>query len=128
MNTVLLQNNYVKIELYHSILVATWQNISIDTNIAKDAVKSRLEVSSGISYPVLINIKSVIKVTKEARDFLASEEGCRGVTASAIVVNSALTSMIGNFFIRVSKPLVPTRLFTDENAAIKWLSAFKSGV
>lgn len=125
MNEVLLKNEIVEIELNDSILVATWKHIAIDMNVALYAVESRLKVSNGLSYPILIDIKNVTTVSKEARDFLASKEGCKGVTASAILINSAITSMVGNFFIKINKPLVPTKLFTDKSAAIKWLSKYR---
>ncbi len=37
---------------------------------------------------------------------------------------SPISSMIGNFFIRISKPLVPTKIFTDEAKAKEWLKQF----
>ena len=56
---------------------------------------------------------------------MASEEGCEGVVAAAILIDSSIGSMIGNFFIRISKPLRPTKIFTDEVLAMKWLQQFK---
>jgi len=123
---VRLENEYAIVELSNGIIVGTLKPDIVDKLIAQKAVISRLELSHGKSFPFLINIKSVKTVTKEARDFLASEEGCKGVTAASILIDSVIGSMIGNFFIRISKPLVPTRLFTNEEDAKKWLFKFSS--
>jgi hypothetical protein len=32
--------------------------------------------------------------------------------------------MMGNFFLGVSKPMVPTRLFDEEASAVAWLLTF----
>ncbi len=55
---------------------------------------------------------------------MASEEGCEGVVVAAVLLDSAIGSIIINFFIRVSKPLRPTKIFTNEEEAKKWLSQF----
>lgn len=123
-----IKNEYVSVSLNEGILTGVIKTDLVDLQVAKAAVDFRLKKYSDKAYPFLINIKQVKFVSKEARDFLASEKGCEKVSASAILINSAVESMLGNFFMRINRPLVPTRLFTDENAAIKWLSTFKSGV
>ncbi len=121
-----VENNFVSIKLDQQIVVASIKLDLVDLKIAKESVNERIAMLGNVSYPLLINIKSVKTVTKEARDFLASEEGCKGVKAASILIDSVIGSMIGNFFIRISKPLVPTRLFTNEEEAKKWLSRFSS--
>ncbi len=124
MKQILSENENVRVEMDNNISFLLWKGSAIDINIAKDGVQCRLSVIGGNSYPILINIKSVKTVSKEARDYLAGKEGCKGVVAAAILIDSVVGSMIGNFFMRVNKPLVPTRIFTDELEATKWLSQF----
>lgn len=124
MKTILLENNEVTIELEDGIINALWKSSDIDLIVAQQAVKYRLECTNYKLYPMLSNIKSIENITKEARDFLASEKGCEGIIAAAILINSVLGSMIGNFWIRINKPLRPTKLFTDEDEAKKWLANY----
>lgn len=124
MKKVLLENNVVRIELVDGIILANWKHSFVDLPLAQEAVKCRLDCTYNISYPLLSNITSVKSSTKEARDFLASEKGCEGIIAAAILIGSPIGSMIGNFFMRVSKPLRPTKIFTDEAEAKKWLAQF----
>jgi hypothetical protein len=46
------------------------------------------------------------------------------VSAVALVVATPLSWMMGNFFLTVSKPMAPTRLFDDEASALAWLQEF----
>lgn len=122
--TILLDNEYFKLELSDSIIFGTWKNSFIDIDIAKKTVSGRLKVTEGKSYPVLIKIKSIRDSTKEARDFLASEKGCEGITAGAILVDSVLANMIAYLFIYLNKPQIPTKVFKDETKAKEWLGQF----
>ncbi len=124
MRTLLLENESIKIETENSIIIGTIKLSSIDITSAKKINISRLEIQKGKLQPMLSDIKFVRTVSKEARDFMASEEGCEGVLAAAILVDSPITRMIGNFFMSINKPLVPTKIFTDEAEAIKWLKPF----
>ena len=46
------------------------------------------------------------------------------VSAVALIVGTPLSRMMGNFFLTVSKPMAPTRLFDDEASALAWLQEF----
>lgn len=46
------------------------------------------------------------------------------VSAVALIVSTPLSRMMGNFFVTVNKPTMPTRLFDDEVTALAWLQEF----
>lgn len=124
MKRTLLENHEVKIELEDGIVIANWKTSFVDINVARRAVQYRLESTNHVPYPLLSNIKSIKNGTKEARDFLALESSCEGIIAAAVLINSPIGSMIGNFFISINKPFVTTKIFTDETEAKKWLTQF----
>lgn len=97
----------------------------VDKDHAVASSNERIKFADGESYPCLFDITTVKKITAEARNYLANE-GNELVLASAILINSPITKMIGNFFIAVNKPKNPTRLFTNKEEALKWLEQFKS--
>lgn len=121
---LLLDDEYIKCELENGILIGTWKKTFIDLATAEQAINGRLKVSGGRKYPLLAKIKSIRESTKEARVFLASEKACEGITAGAICVDSALENMVATIFIYMSKPVVPTKIFTDETKAKDWLAQF----
>lgn len=97
----------------------------LDLDTAKLIVEKRIAFKEGKSYPSLFDIRAIKSTSKDARDYMANE-GNQLVVASSLLVNSSVTKMIGNFFVSVSKPSNPTRLFTDEEKAIEWLEQYSA--
>ena len=108
------------------ILVGTYkQNLRISLEVAKAIVQARISFTGAEEMPALIDSKGVISIDKPAREYLASDEGTKGLSASAIVVNSTFSTFLGNFFLTVNRPRkMPVKIFTDVAAAEKWLKQF----
>jgi hypothetical protein len=121
---LLSDNEYARIELEDNIIIATWKATFVDLEIAQKVVNARRLAFMKNKYPCLIKIYSIKDSTKEARDFLASEKGCEGFTAGAIVVSSVLENIIASLYLYLNKPVVPTKIFKDELKAKEWLSKF----
>ncbi len=116
---------YVSLEIKDNILFGIYKKgLKIDIDIAKAIVDARLAYSGGKDYPVLIYNQGVISMDKKARDFLASKEGTKGIKAAAMMLDSAFSSFLGNFYLSVNKPPMPVRIFTSTKAAINWLQKF----
>ncbi|MCA9653074.1 MAG: hypothetical protein H6712_21890 [Myxococcales bacterium] len=72
--------------------------------------------------PSLVEPGNVKEFTREARTFFAESSENRAVSSKvALMVESPATRIIGNVFLRVSKPRIPTKLFGDRGAARAWL-------
>lgn len=125
MATKKLETNHFIWELEDGILRLTYKPGILSLEIAKEVVKSRKEFTNNTSYPNLVMQTGLTKVEKEARDYLSSEEGSEGISAGAILTNSAFQMTLANFFLKVSRPRVPARMFTSKKQAIQWLSNYK---
>jgi hypothetical protein len=121
MSVAILDNIRVLIEEENGILFVQGKDRDVNLQSVKEVVKYRLDCSEGKLFPMVIDIRNIKSITKEARDFLASKEGCEGVLAAGVLIDSAIGKMLGNFFIRINKPLVPTKLFTNLQNAKEWL-------
>lgn len=123
----ILDTPYVHMELKDGIIIGHYksdQKITLD--IARKVVATRYEFYEKKSYPVLVYDNGVNSLDKNARDFFASKEGNIGVTAGAVVVKSSFTMMMVNFLFQVSRPVIPCKIFTDEQKAIMWLTKYIS--
>lgn len=119
------KTKYVTMKIKDGVFHMEYNPIELlDLDIAKEIVKDRIAFKAGNSYPSLFDIRKVNSTTKEGRDFMANE-GNDLVLASSLLVSSSVTRMIGNFFMTVSRPKNPTRLFTDEQEAWDWLDQYK---
>ncbi|MBA2613401.1 MAG: hypothetical protein H0U95_15660 [Bacteroidetes bacterium] len=63
--------------------------------------------------------------TKEAREFIASDEVSKVVKADALIIRGIALAIIGNGYLKINKPKRPTRLFTNADVGLKWLKQFK---
>jgi hypothetical protein len=91
---------------------------------AEACVASIWEVGGRRTRPVLVDLRRVKAMHRGARTYYAGAETARTQSAAALLVGSPLTRVIGNFFMGLNKPLIPTRLFTSEPEAMAWLSGF----
>ena len=94
-----------RMEIIDNILYATYLPgavITIDT--AKELIRKRLEYTGGVPYVSLVTYEKVQSVDKAARAFFA-KEGAEGIIAAALLVNSVYTEFLGNFFLRMTKPV-----------------------
>lgn len=123
--------NAIEITCYH-----TWLE---DDGIARTKVKPGAEVGikearenskavnslslNGDKFPLLIDARGIKSMTREARNQFSTRGRETKVTSFAIMIDSPLSRVIGNFFMGINKPAVPTRLFEDEEEAIKWLQS-----
>ncbi len=126
MKTNTHENEYVKGWSEGNVMYAEFKVPLMDLVAARESVSARLLAAEGKDYLFLIDARKVNSITKEARDFLASDEGSKHVIASALVIESKVGKLLGNFFLQISKPKVPLKLFTNKNDALDWLNSFQS--
>lgn len=119
------QTPYIDFEINNGILIGTYKpNILITLKHAKEIVASRIAFMEGNDMPILILNQGIIKMDKDARDYLASAEGIKGLKCAAILINSNFISITVNFFLKVTKPKLLVKTFTDKEEALNWLQDF----
>lgn len=121
-----LDTQYVRYEIQGDLMIGTYKrDLKINLERAKEIVKVRQELAGDKPRIALIYNQGVVKMDKKAREYFASAEGVKGIIAAAIVVESPFTSFMANFFVAVNKPKMPVRIFTNSEAALKWLQRFR---
>ncbi len=122
-----LDTPYAKFELENDILIIEFKpELEITLEVAKKIVADRKIISEGKAYPGLGDVRFVKSATKEARAFFETEESQNGVLAGAMLVDSVFSTFLVNFFLKVTKQKMPSKMFTDKQKALKWLAQFKS--
>lgn len=112
--------------LNNDILYGKYKHdLVIDIYMAKKMVKDRHKVSAGISRPFLVDVTGLLCVDTDGRNYLAGPAGCELISAGAIYTKNKLLAFVGNAFILLDKPLVPAKVFSNEEAAVRWLEPFK---
>jgi hypothetical protein len=91
---------------------------------AEEVVAALWEIGGRRRRPVLVDLRRIKSMDRAARSYYAGPETASTQTAAALLVGSPLSRAVGNFFLGLNKPLIPTRLFTSEPEAIAWLRGF----
>ena len=73
---------------------------------------------------LLIDCRVKYKFTKEARAYLADNNIALNWIATAFLVDSFTSRLATILYIWLSKPIIPTRIFTSKAKAHKWLKSF----
>lgn len=78
--------------------------------------------TAGRRRPLLVDIRTARPLDADARHHYSGQTLVDGFLALALLVdNSPLGRMLGNVYLRVARPGIPTRLFSDPSEALEWL-------
>ena len=105
------------------VVQMTWVSkavIGLEDAIAAIAVMS--ELTGGRRSPLSVDLHDGGQPSRLARVEFTRHDDL--VSAVALIVGTPLSRVMGNFFLTVSKPPYPVRLFDDEASALAWLQAF----
>ena len=105
--------------IFYTIAKAVDQKI----DDAIENVEASKKLSGGKRAPLFIDIRKIKSQTRECQMYYSGVEGCKVFSAVAILVDSAFSRIMANFFLGLRRPIepVPIRLFTDKDEAIIWL-------
>ncbi|MFT5821358.1 MAG: hypothetical protein ACI8ZM_002610 [Crocinitomix sp.] len=119
-------SEHYKLHFKDGIFFGTYIGGPITLGLAKEIVRKRLELTGGEEVLAIANIEEVNGIDRDARNYLSSAEGTKGITAGAIITDSAFTKHLANFFMKIpfSKSLIPGKVFSNEEEAILWLKKF----
>lgn len=93
----------------------------VDVEDIKLLVKANLTVTGNKHYAALIDSEELASFTKEAMQYSAKKEISPKVLARALLVNNLSKRIVGNFYIKITRPAVTTKLFNDRAKALIWL-------
>lgn len=80
------------------------------------------QVSKNNKFPILALYATNIGFSKKAKEIVAAHEL---TTADALVTHDNWPlRIIANLYLKVNKPVRPTRIFGDEKSAIQWLKLY----
>lgn len=88
---------------------------------AKENIQYNKRVAAGIPRPLLVDMSRVRSMSKDAREEYVKKDDEPLVTAVALVTNSSISRMVGNFFIGLTQSYIPVKLFTEPEKAREWL-------
>ncbi|MGS2764161.1 DUF7793 family protein [Sinomicrobium sp. M5D2P9] len=118
------ENSYARFWIDRNILFFVYKTGTIiNLTAAKQIVADRLVFQKEQSFPVFCDIRGLHDINKTARDYLANE-GSVLIHAVSILADPPISRAILDFYLKMSKPLIPTKVFKDSDKAILFLEPF----
>jgi hypothetical protein len=92
---------------------------------AREDLDAVIKLGGGVKLPLLVDERGLRGVDQGARSFWATKQIGDYLKAVAVITgNSPITNMIGNFMMTITRPVVPLKLFSTEQAAMPWVEWF----
>ena len=119
--TIRLEFGEVSIREIGIIYARVFPNEVITVARAIDYHELIKNISKNQPHVSVIDITGVTSISAEARAELQKNSSEWGNTlAVALISNSLIAKMIGNFFLTMNKPTYPVKIFTDSLDAHQW--------
>lgn len=99
-------------------------NVTMDIPEQLENLDAIIKICKGHPTPFVITAGKNFIITKDARDHALSLEVRSPINANAIVVQNLAYRLIAEFFIKVQKPKMPYKIFTDQESAFEWCKQF----
>lgn len=120
-------HTYQTISFEEGIMIVTYkpnlETITID--IAKILLSERLAASNGQTFPCFLDSTNIKSITKDARHHLSTPAAHKGVSAFALLTRSSIAKLSANVYLILNPPKVPSKLFLNQNNAMRWLKHFR---
>ncbi|MEO6305122.1 MAG: STAS/SEC14 domain-containing protein [Bacteroidia bacterium] len=97
------------------------KNVKLQAADIWESREQSVNYMPGKKFYVLFETDDNFDVSVDARRAGASEEYSKHVAAVALCSNRLHEKIIGNLFLKINNPIVPTRFFDDRQKAIEWL-------
>lgn len=97
------------------------RDATVTVDIVRTIIAAHRELAKGRKLPVLVDASDVRTMDRDARQLSAGSEVAEVTSRLAILVGSALSAMVANFFLRVGRPRYETRVFASLAKAEDWL-------
>ena len=94
---------------------------------AKENLALAVSETEGRRRPLLIDIRKARPLEADARHHYSGQTLVERFSALALLIDgSPFGRMMGNVYLRIARPGIPTQLFADERRALEWLSAHRT--
>lgn len=83
--------------------------------------KANISLTNGKPYCILVTAGHLSSISKEAKELTASKDFAQNTVAKAFLVDSLGHKTVGNLYLKINKPHIKTKVFTNRELAIDWL-------
>ncbi len=97
------------------------RDILVTMDLKNQMFETCKELCPSNLYKSLKVIDYKFKLETDVIDFFASNKRKENVIVDAIVLSSPALRILGNFYLKIKKPVIKTKIFDTEKEATTWL-------
>ncbi len=105
------------------LLINYTQKLIVDADLVQKVVDKAMELVGDEKFKLIIDVRNVIYLTKQARELTATLQKDR-ILAFSPVLKDNIHKELFNLFLNFSKPSYPTKAFLTVEQAMKWMKSF----
>lgn len=126
METQKIENENIKFWVENDILFSVYKHpFTMNLENSKEIYALREQISNGLPQYFCYDIGNLKSMSKEARLY-GEKYGQNLLIASAVIVNSHVTKLIYNMFLKLYDVKIPTKAFSSRLEAVLWLQNMKN--
>lgn len=114
-DAVLLDDNLIENIIHRGVM--------LEKDDVLELKKTNVKLASKNKYCLLVTSKELASVSEEARAVSASKEFAELTIAKALMATSLGQQIIVNFYLKINKPHIKTRVFSEREKALAWLKS-----
>jgi len=99
------------------------ENVTIDVGLQTIMLQLFRDITDNLKANFIFEADEGFVLTKEARENAKFLEKDTPVSASAIIVKNLASRIVANFFVKVNKPTIKYKLFSNIKEAAAWLKS-----
>jgi hypothetical protein len=98
------------------------EGVTMDVEDILNCKKEIEKIRPGVKFYVLSEGIEFFTLTKNAREISATQEYSNNTLAIAFYSTNISILLLGEMYIKINKPVVPTKIFSNLDKAIEWLN------
>jgi len=118
-----IELNKVFVELLapNLVLLSLKDNITIEVEDIIEIKDINTKLTNGNNYGLITNSGNYTSISNEARKLTANKEMEGKRIAMSIIINSLSQRMLVNFYLKINKPSIPTKSFSNLKDSREWI-------
>jgi len=109
-----------------TVVVRFRHGMRLNATLTHEVVRAQVAAAKGQKRPTLVDLRGLVSADRVSRELGAGPDIAAATSRMALLVGNPVTRMLGNFFLHVTGPSFPVRIFGDEGQARAWLKEHPS--
>lgn len=97
------------------------EGADFDLAALKEQMQAQQELVGADDYAVLVDATNHVSISKEARDHMSAYQNPKRKATALLTRHNLAMRIMANFYMSVHKPAIPTKMFHEEEEAVRWL-------